>query len=81
MFLFFLNYKKNAKVISSILNLRELILIKQQHCYTIIYVDMVQWPSRFFHLCCGSWIVLITQMYLMQSNYFVAQCELKSVHV
>lgn len=81
MFCFFLNYKKNAKVISSILNLRELILIKQQHCYTIIYVDAVQRPSRLLHLCCGSWIFLITQMYLMQSNYFVAQCDLKSIQV
>lgn len=66
------------KVISSILNLRELILIKQ---HSIIYVDMAQQPLRLLHLCCGSFMVLITQMYLMQSNYFVAQCEFKNVQV
>lgn len=66
------------KVISSILNLGELILIEQ---HSIIHVDMAQQPLRLLHLCCGSWIVLITQMYLMQSNYFVAQCECKNVPV
>lgn len=78
---FVLNNKPNAKVISSVLNLRELALIKQQHCYTIIYVDMAQRLSRLLLLCRGSWILLITQMYLMQSNYFVARCELKNVQV
>lgn len=66
------------KVISTIWNQRELILIKQ---HSIIHVDVAQQLLRLLHLCCGSWIVLITQMYLMQSNYFVAQCEFKNVQV
>lgn len=82
MFFFFLKiYKQNAKVINNILNFRELALIKRLHCYTIIYVHMAQQPSRLFALCCGSRIALMNQMCLMQSNYFVAQCELMSVQV
>lgn len=80
-FSFFKNYKQNAKVINSILNLRELALIKQQHCYIIIYVQMAQWPSRLLNLCCESRVALIIQTCLMRSNYFVAQCELKSIQV
>ena len=67
---FFFNYTQNVKLINSILNLRELVLIKQQHCYKIIYVHRAQWLSRLLHLFCGSRIALIIQICSMQPNYF-----------
>lgn len=56
MFVFFV-YRvtsENAKVINSIINLRELALIKQKHCYAIIYVHRAHLLSRFLCLRCGS---------------------------
>lgn len=79
MFIFFKDLQGKCKTPNSILNLREFALIKQQHCYTIIYVHMAQWPSRLMSLCCERRIALIIQICLRQSNYFAAVCELKSV--
>lgn len=42
---------------------------------------MARRPSRLLSLCHGSWIVLITQIHLIQSNYFVARHELEHIQV
>lgn len=62
-----LHILQNLNVISSILNLGELVLIKRRHCATIIYVVTARWTLGLLLVCSGNWFILISQM---QLNYF-----------